>query len=33
MSVPVRLVMVGLGNLGRRFCDLLVEKRPGIEAR
>ena len=33
MSVPVRLVMVGLGNLGRRFCDLLVEKGPGIEAR
>jgi homoserine dehydrogenase len=25
--------MVGLGNLGRRFCDLLVEKGPDIEAR
>jgi len=33
MSVPVRLVLVGLGNLGRRFCDLLVEKGPGIETR
>jgi len=32
MSVTVRLVLVGLGNLGRRFCDLLVEKGPAIEA-
>jgi homoserine dehydrogenase len=25
--------MVGLGNLGRRFCDLLVEKGPHLERR
>lgn len=29
----VRILLVGLGNLGRRFCDLLVEKGPHIEAR
>ena len=29
----VRIVLVGLGNLGRRFCDLLVEKGPEVEAR
>lgn len=35
MSVPttVRLLLVGLGNLGRRFCDLLAEKGPTVEAR
>jgi homoserine dehydrogenase len=33
MRSTVRLVLVGLGNLGRRFCDLLVEKGPCIEAR
>jgi len=35
MSTPntVRLLLVGLGNLGRRFCDLLVQKGPEVEAR
>lgn len=33
MTVTVRLLMVGLGNLGRRFCDLLVDKGPYAEAR
>lgn len=35
MSAPttVRLLLVGLGNLGRRFCDLLVRKGPEVEAR
>ncbi len=33
MTVTVRILMVGLGNLGRRFCDLLVEKGPYVEAR
>jgi homoserine dehydrogenase len=27
------LLLVGLGNLGRRFCDLLVQKGPEVEAR
>ncbi|NLG27411.1 MAG: homoserine dehydrogenase [Chloroflexi bacterium] len=26
MSVTISLLLVGLGNLGRRFCDLLVQK-------
>jgi homoserine dehydrogenase len=29
----VRILLVGLGNLGRRFCDLLVDKGPHVEAR
>jgi homoserine dehydrogenase len=35
VSAPttVRLLLVGLGNLGRRFCDLLAEKGPEVEAR
>ena len=35
MSVPttIRLLLVGLGNLGRRFCDLVVQKGPEVEAR
>jgi homoserine dehydrogenase len=33
MSQTVRILLVGLGNLGRRFCDLLVEKGPHVEAR
>ena len=33
MTVTVRILMVGLGNLGRRFCDLLVDKGPYAEAR
>ncbi len=32
MSITVRILMIGLGNLGRRFCDLLVEKGPHIQA-
>lgn len=32
-SATIRLLLVGLGNLGRRFCDLLVEKGPEVEAR
>ncbi len=32
MSRTVRIVLVGLGNLGRRFCDLLVQKGPHVEA-
>jgi homoserine dehydrogenase len=32
MTEDVRLLLVGLGNLGRRFCDLLVEKGPQLEA-
>ena len=31
--ITVRILMVGLGNLGRRFCDLLVDKGPHLEAR
>lgn len=33
MAQTVRILLIGLGNLGRRFCDLLVEKGPQIEAR
>jgi homoserine dehydrogenase len=33
MTTTVRTLMVGLGNLGCRFCDLLLEKGPDIEAR
>ncbi len=33
MARSVRLLLVGLGNLGRRFCDLLVDKGPAVEAR
>ncbi len=33
MTLTVRILMVGLGNLGRRFCDLLVEKGAYVEAR
>jgi homoserine dehydrogenase len=33
MTLTVRILMVGLGNLGRRFCDLLVEKGPHLETR
>jgi homoserine dehydrogenase len=29
----IRILLVGLGNLGRRFCDLLVDKGPDVEAR
>ncbi|MCX7855502.1 MAG: homoserine dehydrogenase, partial [Anaerolineae bacterium] len=29
----IRLLLVGLGNLGRRFCDLLAWKGPEVEAR
>jgi len=28
----VRILLVGLGNLGRRFCDILAEKGPQLEA-
>jgi homoserine dehydrogenase len=28
----VRILLIGLGNLGRRFCDLLVEKGPAVES-
>ena len=33
MTLTVRILMVGLGNLGRRFCDLLAEKGPHLEGR
>lgn len=33
MTHTVRVLLIGLGNLGRRFCDLLVEKGPHVEAR
>ncbi len=29
----VRILLVGLGNLGRRFCDLIAHKGPELEAR
>jgi len=29
----VCILLVGLGNLGRRFCDLLAEKGPPVEER
>jgi homoserine dehydrogenase len=32
MAEDIRILLVGLGNLGRRFCDLLVEKGPQLEA-
>jgi homoserine dehydrogenase len=32
MVEEVRILLVGLGNLGRRLCDILVEKRPRLEA-
>jgi homoserine dehydrogenase len=32
MAEDVRILLVGLGNLGRRFCDILVEKGPQVEA-
>lgn len=32
MAHTVRILVVGLGNLGRRFCDLLAEKGPYVEA-
>jgi homoserine dehydrogenase len=31
MTRTVRILLVGLGNLGRRLCDLLVEKGPNLE--
>lgn len=33
MTQTVRILLIGLGNLGRRFCDLLVEKGPEVETR
>lgn len=33
MTHTIRILVVGLGNLGRRFCDLLVEKGPYVEGR
>jgi homoserine dehydrogenase len=33
MTKTVRILLVGMGNLGRRFCDLLVEKGAHVEAR
>ncbi|NIN70004.1 MAG: homoserine dehydrogenase [Anaerolineae bacterium] len=32
MIGTIRIIIVGLGNLGYRFCDLLAEKRPHIES-
>ena len=32
MTKDVRILLVGLGNLGRRFCDILEEKGPQVEA-
>jgi homoserine dehydrogenase len=32
MVEEVRILLVGLGNLGRRFCDILVQKGPQLEA-
>ena len=32
MTQDIRILLVGLGNLGRRFCDILVEKGPQLEA-
>ncbi len=29
----IRVLLVGLGNLGRRFCDLIANKGPELEAR
>ena len=33
MPRTVRILLIGLGNLGRRFCDLLVRKRDLVETR
>jgi homoserine dehydrogenase len=33
MSQTVRILLVGLGNLGWRFCELLAEKGPSVESR
>ncbi|MEJ5310187.1 MAG: homoserine dehydrogenase [Anaerolineae bacterium] len=30
---PIRYVLVGLGNLGRRFCEVIVEKAPLLRER
>lgn len=32
-TTTVRLLLIGLGNLGWRFCDLLAQKGAAIEAR
>jgi homoserine dehydrogenase len=32
MTKDVRILLVGLGNLGRCFCDILAEKGPQLEA-
>jgi len=32
MTTDVRILLVGLGNLGRRFCDILAEKAPQLGA-
>jgi homoserine dehydrogenase len=32
MAKDVRILLVGLGNLGRRFCDILAQKEPQLEA-
>ncbi len=32
-TITVRLLLIGLGNLGRRFCDLLAQKGPEVETR
>ena len=32
MVEEVRILLVGLGNLGRRFCDILAQKGPQLEA-
>jgi len=33
MSRTIRLLLIGLGNLGWRFCDLLADKGPQVAAR
>jgi homoserine dehydrogenase len=33
MTRTIRILLVGLGNLGRRFCDLLVDRNPLLEDR
>lgn len=30
---PIRILLIGLGNLGWRFCDILAEKEPTVEVR
>jgi len=32
MTQDIRILLIGLGNLGRRFCDILAEKGPQLEA-